>query len=474
MSKTGGGRGTNQHKIKGTSQAKKTTGTAGESTVELVGSGPAPISTHDIAQEIADSLGSDWISRPDADPYVDDPDTQAETYIIEREDANIPRFEVTAGATGTVTVRSQDVGYYEYGEVSPHDDMDLAGQQAAERFIKEKITQQVANSALEASESDAEAPMGDFAIDDFARAEGPVVGGIGRDFKRNTPLSEVVPEELISGDTDAAAIYSAKQHYYTGEGLPAQVEVHHAVTGSEATGYHGTAYYRVWRDDETLQSGSYEFASPDEVEDRAHAIEQARDQSNRLLDSGNLAFIGASGYPDDKSTFTTIAKANTLSQDGRRINAQPAAEFTPIIGADWRDIQRVEDDAATSPWSKNFNGGADDYGFGETTAETSQRRYDTHADAVQREILEVLGDEADNHDLDAIAERIITRDESGSFAVAEDPETFWSVVAANQKQGSTGQDSSQPGNLQQAYARQAALYASIHERSGYATESGRG
>ncbi|GAA4923990.1 hypothetical protein [Nesterenkonia rhizosphaerae] len=35
MSKTGGGRGTNQHKIKGTSQAKKTTGTTGESQVSL-------------------------------------------------------------------------------------------------------------------------------------------------------------------------------------------------------------------------------------------------------------------------------------------------------------------------------------------------------------------------------------------------------------------------------------------------------
>ncbi|GAA4923961.1 hypothetical protein [Nesterenkonia rhizosphaerae] len=40
MTKTGGGRGTNQHRIKGTSQAKKTTGTPGESTVEL--GGPLP------------------------------------------------------------------------------------------------------------------------------------------------------------------------------------------------------------------------------------------------------------------------------------------------------------------------------------------------------------------------------------------------------------------------------------------------
>ncbi|GAA4924802.1 hypothetical protein [Nesterenkonia rhizosphaerae] len=48
MSKTGGGRGTNQHKIKGTSQAKRGGGTAGESAVELSGD-----STNDVTAPLA-------------------------------------------------------------------------------------------------------------------------------------------------------------------------------------------------------------------------------------------------------------------------------------------------------------------------------------------------------------------------------------------------------------------------------------
>ncbi|GAA4923983.1 hypothetical protein [Nesterenkonia rhizosphaerae] len=63
MSKTGGGRGTNQHKIKGTSQAKKATGTSGESSISLSAPAKDSISAERVAGALAERFGDVPVRR---------------------------------------------------------------------------------------------------------------------------------------------------------------------------------------------------------------------------------------------------------------------------------------------------------------------------------------------------------------------------------------------------------------------------
>ena len=60
-------------------------------------------------------------------------------------------------------------------------------------------------------------------------------------------------------------------------------------------------------------------------------------------------------------------------------------------------------------------------------------RYENRDEAIQREIIEPLGDYADQHDIDAIADQVITTDGEGiakSFIIRGDID-FWEIVAAH-------------------------------------------
>lgn len=59
--------------------------------------------------------------------------------------------------------------------------------------------------------------------------------------------------------------------------------------------------------------------------------------------------------------------------------------------------------------------------------------YTTRNEAIQREIIEPLGEYAAEHDIDAIADALITCDSEGInpvFYIDEDAD-FWAVVEAN-------------------------------------------
>ena len=59
--------------------------------------------------------------------------------------------------------------------------------------------------------------------------------------------------------------------------------------------------------------------------------------------------------------------------------------------------------------------------------------YTTRNEAIQREIVEPLGEWAEEHNIDAIADELIVCDATGPnavYSVAEDAD-FWAVVAAN-------------------------------------------
>lgn len=56
--------------------------------------------------------------------------------------------------------------------------------------------------------------------------------------------------------------------------------------------------------------------------------------------------------------------------------------------------------------------------------------YTTHDEAVQREIIEPLGEFADEHDIDAIADEVIVEVGEGvdyGFTIDEDAD-FWAIV----------------------------------------------
>lgn len=55
--------------------------------------------------------------------------------------------------------------------------------------------------------------------------------------------------------------------------------------------------------------------------------------------------------------------------------------------------------------------------------------YTTRNEAVQREIIEPLGEWAAEHDVDAIADQLIKTEDEG-FTIDQDAD-FWAVVAAN-------------------------------------------
>lgn len=53
--------------------------------------------------------------------------------------------------------------------------------------------------------------------------------------------------------------------------------------------------------------------------------------------------------------------------------------------------------------------------------------YDTRTDAIRREIIEPLGEYAQEHDVDAIADEIIIAGDNG-FTIDQDAD-FWAIVA---------------------------------------------
>lgn len=59
--------------------------------------------------------------------------------------------------------------------------------------------------------------------------------------------------------------------------------------------------------------------------------------------------------------------------------------------------------------------------------------YETRNEAVQREIIEPLGEWAEEHDIDAIADELIVCYATGPNAVysVDEDADFWAVVAAN-------------------------------------------
>lgn len=60
-------------------------------------------------------------------------------------------------------------------------------------------------------------------------------------------------------------------------------------------------------------------------------------------------------------------------------------------------------------------------------------RYETRTEAIQREIIEPLGAYADRHDIDGIADQVITTDGEGiakRFIIRDDVD-FWEIVAAH-------------------------------------------
>ncbi|GAA4923968.1 hypothetical protein [Nesterenkonia rhizosphaerae] len=107
MSKTGGGRGTNQHRIKGTSQTKRASSTMGESSVEL--SAPEP--------EGPQKDGDDTLRRAAAMAkilsIIGDDDTQkniggefVELSIQVKDNANRRRRQQTGGTCPDVATHS--------------------------------------------------------------------------------------------------------------------------------------------------------------------------------------------------------------------------------------------------------------------------------------------------------------------------------------------------------------------------------
>ena len=59
--------------------------------------------------------------------------------------------------------------------------------------------------------------------------------------------------------------------------------------------------------------------------------------------------------------------------------------------------------------------------------------YTSRNDAITREIIEPLGDYANEHDIDAIADQLIICDGTGlnpKYSLDEDAD-FWDIVAAN-------------------------------------------
>jgi len=59
--------------------------------------------------------------------------------------------------------------------------------------------------------------------------------------------------------------------------------------------------------------------------------------------------------------------------------------------------------------------------------------YETRTEAIQREIIEVLGEYADQHDIDTIADQVITPDGEGiakRFIIRDDVD-FWEIVTNN-------------------------------------------
>lgn len=56
--------------------------------------------------------------------------------------------------------------------------------------------------------------------------------------------------------------------------------------------------------------------------------------------------------------------------------------------------------------------------------------YETRNEAVQREIIEPLGEWANEHNIDAIADQLIKAEDDG-FTIDPDSNYFWAVVAAN-------------------------------------------
>lgn len=55
--------------------------------------------------------------------------------------------------------------------------------------------------------------------------------------------------------------------------------------------------------------------------------------------------------------------------------------------------------------------------------------YTTRTEAIQREIIEPLGEHADAHDIDAIADAVLGDYEAG-YALRDDVD-FWEIVANN-------------------------------------------
>lgn len=55
--------------------------------------------------------------------------------------------------------------------------------------------------------------------------------------------------------------------------------------------------------------------------------------------------------------------------------------------------------------------------------------YTTRNEAVQREIIEPLGEWAEEHNIDAIADQLIKAEDDG-FTIDQDAD-YWAVVAAN-------------------------------------------
>ena len=55
--------------------------------------------------------------------------------------------------------------------------------------------------------------------------------------------------------------------------------------------------------------------------------------------------------------------------------------------------------------------------------------YTTRNEAIQREIIEPLGEWAEEHNIDAIADQLIKTEDEG-FTIDQDAD-YWAVVAAN-------------------------------------------
>lgn len=62
------------------------------------------------------------------------------------------------------------------------------------------------------------------------------------------------------------------------------------------------------------------------------------------------------------------------------------------------------------------------------------RRYSTRQEAIEREVVEPLGDYADGHDVEAIAAAVLGDYRQG-YACTVDAPTFWGIVERNAMPG---------------------------------------